>query len=262
MILRDIIDIIESVAPRGKQETWDNSGLQVGDTSADIQAVLLTTDVTEAVVNEAIETGCNLIVSHHPLLFHGLKQVCGQTPQARCVEQAIRHNVAIYSAHTSMDKYLHGVSGRMAEKMGITAYSILCPDGLFSNSAAEVYGLGVIGNLPEALSPEAFLKKLKEAFGAPWLRYTKSPKDTIRRVAFCGGAGSEFASIAIRQEADAFVTADVKYHEFQENDGQIMLVDMDHWVSEHFTRDIFRELLDGKVRTIIAKSDFSPVSLG
>ncbi len=262
MILKDIIDIIESVAPRGKQEAWDNSGLQVGNTSADIQAVLLTTDVTESVVNEAIENGCNLIISHHPLLFHGLKQVCGQTPQARCVEQAIRHNIAIYSAHTSMDKYLHGVSGRMAEKMRITDYSILCPDGFCSSPADEAYGLGVVGDLPEALSPETFLQKLKEAFGAPWLRYTRSPKDTIRRVAFCGGAGSEFAAAAVQSGADAFVTADVKYHEFQEFDGQIMLVDMDHWVSEHFTRDIFRELLDGKVKTIIAESDLSPVSLG
>ena len=255
LFVKDIIDIIESVAPRGTQEEWDNSGLQVGDTSTAVKAVLLTTDVTETVVNEAIECGCNLILSHHPLLFHGLKQICGQTPQARCVELAIRHDIAIYSAHTSMDKYLHGVSGRMAEKMGIRDYEIMMPD-------MDGRGLGVVGNLPEEMKPEDFLKQLKTVFGADWLRYTKPVGEKIRRVAFCGGAGADLTFMAVHCKADAFVTADVKYHEFQEFDGQIMLVDMDHWVSEHFTREIFRELLDGKVQTIIAKADRSPVMVG
>ena len=119
LLLYEIIDIIESAAPLRWQEEWDNSGLQVGNRDAEVKSVLLTTDITESVVDEAIIAGCQMIISHHPLLFHGLKQVCGQNPRARCVEKAIRHNIAIYSAHTSMDKYLHGVSGRMAEKMGI-----------------------------------------------------------------------------------------------------------------------------------------------
>ncbi|MGN1248328.1 MAG: Nif3-like dinuclear metal center hexameric protein, partial [Paludibacteraceae bacterium] len=109
------------------QESWDNSGLQVGNPRADIHAALLTTDITESVVSEAISLGCNLIISHHPLLFHGVKHICGTTPQERCLIQAIRHDIAIYSAHTSMDAYLHGVSGRMAEQLGIPAYRILSP---------------------------------------------------------------------------------------------------------------------------------------
>ena len=99
----------------------------MGNPSADIGAALLTTDVTESVVSEAISLGCNLIISHHPLLFRGVKHICGNTPQERCIIQAIRHDIAIYSAHTSMDAYIHGVSGRMAEQLGITAYRILSP---------------------------------------------------------------------------------------------------------------------------------------
>lgn len=136
MILRELIDIIESVAPLSYQESWDNSGLQVGDTGADIQAALLTTDVTESVVAEAVSTGCNLIVSHHPLLFHGIRSVVGATPQERCVAEAIRHGIAIYSSHTAMDCYLYGVSGRMMQTLGISDYRILVPgEGSPANQA-------------------------------------------------------------------------------------------------------------------------------
>ena len=117
MLLREIIHSIELVAPRSAQEEWDNSGMQVGDTGRDIQSVLLTTDVTEDVVNEAIMLGCDLIVSHHPLLFRGLKQVCGQTPQARVVELAIKHNIAIYSAHTNLDSVVGGINTKLAERL-------------------------------------------------------------------------------------------------------------------------------------------------
>ena len=110
--------------------------MQVGDPGTDIRTVLLTTDITETVVDEAIMLGCNLIISHHPLLFHGLKQVCGQTPQARCVEKAIRHGIAIYSSHTAMDSWLHGVSGRIAEKIGVKKYRIMAENG-------EGYGYAV-----------------------------------------------------------------------------------------------------------------------
>ena len=254
MLVNEIIDIIESAAPLRWQEEWDNSGLQVGNRNAEVKSVLLTTDITESVVAEAVDNRCQLIISHHPLLFHGLKQVCGQSPQARCIVRAILDNVAIYSAHTSMDKYLHGVSGRMAEKMGITDYEILCPE-------PEGCGLGVVGELPRAMKAEEFLHQLKERFGAEWLRCTRPVGDIVRKVAFCGGAGADLAYAAIQKGADVFVSADFKYHEFQELSGQIMVVDMDHWVSEHFTREIFAEMLGGKVNIVTAKTDKSPVNL-
>ena len=129
------------------QESWDNSGLQVGNPSADIRAALLTTDITESVVNEAVSLGCNLIISHHPLLFRGVKHICGSTPQERCIIQAIRHDIAIYSAHTSMDAYIHGVSGRMAEQLGIPAYRIL------STNNASTGDAGVSPAVMEVRSP-------------------------------------------------------------------------------------------------------------
>ena len=256
MLLQDIIDIIESVAPLSWQEEWDNSGLQVGNRNAEIKKVLLTTDVTESVVGEAMRLGCDLIISHHPLLFHGLKQLCGQTPQARCVETAIKNGIAIYSSHTAMDAWLNGVSGRMAEKIGLTDCRILVPSG-----NEDEHGLGVIGRLPQPMRLSDLLAQVKSVFDAPVLRYVPGKTDTMETIALCGGAGAEFAQAAIQQGAEAFITADVKYHDFLDMAGNIALIDMDHWVSEHFTRDIFKELLANQVTTIISQEDKSPICI-
>lgn len=257
MILQDIIDIIESVAPLKWQEAWDNSGLQVGERNAKVDAVLLTTDVTEAVVSEAIALKCQLILSHHPLLYHGLKTISGTTPQERCVMEALRHHIAIYSAHTSMDNLPKGVSGRMAEKIGIQDYRVLV-EGSACRHNGE-YGLGVIGNLDTPIGFDELLERIKSAFGAPMLRYIPAPKARVQTIAMCGGAGSEFMEDAIRQGADVYLSADCKYHEMQTAVGRIGLVDMDHWYSEHFTRDVFAEVLQGKVKTYISQTDASPV---
>lgn len=267
MILREIIDIIESVAPRERQEEWDNSGLQVGCGNADIQRVLLATDVTEAVVREAHEKHCQLLLSHHPLLYHGLRSITGKTEQERCVTEAIRKGIAVYSSHTAMDNYLHGVSGRMAEKIGLETYEILVPQpvqpdndvrkGHPTNKAQ--YGLGVIGHLPRPVPFAGLLAQVKEVFGAEMLRYIPPKEDKVRTLAMCGGAGSEFMEAAIQQGADVFISADFKYHGFQPAVDRIGVIDMDHWTSEHFTREVFAELLAGKVETVVSEEDRSPV---
>jgi len=254
LILKDIINIIESAAPLKWQEEWDNSGLQVGERNAEIHSVLLTTDVTEAVVAEAIERGCDLIISHHPLLYKGLKSLTGSTPQERCVEQAIRHGIAIYSAHTSMDNYLEGVSGRMAKKLGVQNYRLLV-------TQTGEYGLGVIGRLPEPILFTDFLERVRTVFGAGYIRYTQPLQERVQTIAMCGGAGAEFAEAAIEQGAEVFLSADFKYHTMQALNGRIAAVDIDHWVSEHFTREIFAELIGKAVPTYIAASDSSPVKV-
>ena len=230
--------------------------MQVGDTGRDIESVLLTTDITEAVVLEAIECGCQLIISHHPLLFHGLKQVCGQTPQARVVELAIKHNIAIYSAHTSLDSVVGGVNTRLADKLGILNYRILVP------AANGETGLGVIGRLPHPMSYEAFLMHVRDTLGCTYVRYTRPAKETVETVALCGGSGAEFIETAIEQGADAYLTADCKYHEFQDAEGRIGLIDIDHWISERHSREIFQDMLAPLgVQCIISKTDKTPIQI-
>lgn len=239
--------------------------MQVGNPSANVEAALLTIDLSEAVVDEAVSRGCDLIISHHPLLFRGLKSVCGRTPQERIVEKAIRHNIAIYSSHTAMDCYLHGVSGRMAEKLGITDYRILSPSPAAEAAPSphglereDYHGLGVIGEWNGTF--EELLSKTKEVFHAPVLRYIPTLKP-VHTVALCGGAAAEFIDVAIAQGADVYISADMKYHEMQAAEGRIGLIDLDHWHSEQFTREIFAELLEGKVKTYIAETDKSPIKI-
>ena len=257
MLLREIIHSIESVAPRSAQEEWDNSGMQVGDAGREVSSVLLTTDITEDVVNEAIMSGCDLIISHHPLLFHGLKQVCGQTPQARVVELAIKHNIAIYSAHTNLDSVVGGINTWLADKLGIVEQRILIPA---SRDTGILTGLGIIGQLPQPMSYTDFLERVHVTLNCTYMRYTRPAREQVQTVALCGGSGAEFIDEAVRQGADVYITADCKYHEFQDADCRIGLIDIDHWISERHAREIFRDILEPLgVQCIISKQDKTPI---
>jgi len=225
--------------------------MQVGDTGRDIQSVLLTTDVNPDVVNEAVMCGCQLIVSHHPLLFHGLKQVCGQTPQARAVELAIKNDIAIYSAHTNLDVAQNGINTRLAKKLNLTDINFLTDSGL-----------GVIGHLPQPVSYEEFIRFVHETLNCTYVRFTQPAKQTVQTVALCGGSGAEFIGEAVRQGADVFLTADCKYHEFQDADGQIGLIDIDHWISERHAREIFEDILTPLgLKCIISQTDKTPIQV-
>ena len=223
--------------------------MQVGDTGRDVSSVLLTTDVTPDVVNEAVMCGCQLIVSHHPLLFHGLKQVCGQTPQAKVVEMAIKNDIAIYSAHTSLDVATDGINTRLAEKLGIKDYRFLMENGL-----------GVIGQLQEPMNYADFVGYVREVLDCTYVRYTRAAKDKVQKIALCGGSGAEFIEEAINQGADVYLTADCKYHEFQDAEGRIGLIDIDHWISERHAREIFKDIIEPLgVNYIISKQDKTPI---
>ena len=225
--------------------------MQVGDTERDITSVLLTTDITETVVSEAITRDCQLIISHHPLLFHGLKQVCGQTPQARIVEMAIKNNIAIYSAHTNLDSVEGGINTKLAEKLGLTDIRLLTESGL-----------GAIGQLTKPMNYLDFIEHIRDILESTYVRYTRPVKDQIQTVALCGGSGAEFIETAIEQGADVYLTADVKYHEFQDADGRIGLIDIDHWITERHARDIFADILAPLgVKTYISKNDKTPIQV-
>jgi len=128
MKIRELINWLESVAPPAYQESYDNSGLIVGNPEAEIKGVLTSLDATEAIVREAIERGCNVIVAHHPIVFKGLKQLTGQNYVERTIIAAIKNDVAIYAIHTNLDNVLHqGVNGKIAEKIGLKNTAILAP---------------------------------------------------------------------------------------------------------------------------------------
>lgn len=204
-------------------------------------------------MDEAILKGCDLVLSHHPLLFHPLRTIRGTTFQERVVEKAIRHSVAIYSSHTSLDTWLHGVSGRMAEKLGIMDYRILVP------TQSATVGLGVVGDLPVALPTEVFLARVKHAFGVSAVRYTPWEGE-VRRVAFGGGACGSYLEEAIAAGADAFVSAEFHHHELLQGAGRILLADIGHYESEQYSKELFAELLsESGVAVHLSATECSPI---
>jgi dinuclear metal center YbgI/SA1388 family protein len=127
MLVKDIIIAIEHVASPAYQESYDNSGLQVGNTDDEVTGVLISLDVTETILEEAIHRGCNMIVAHHPLIFSGIKQISGRTYVERIIQKAIKNDISIYAAHTNLDNMYHGVNARIAQKLGLVNTSILTP---------------------------------------------------------------------------------------------------------------------------------------
>ena len=236
MKVSDVIAVIEKAAPLRLQEEFDNSGLQVGFPDAQVSKVLVCLDVTEEVVFEATAIGCNMIVSHHPLLYHPLRQVSGASYQQRCVVDALANGIAIYSAHTSLDNAPGGVNYRLASMLGLEDLSWLQPrpDG--------AGGSGVVGMLPEAIADDEFLRLLKSIFAVECLHHTAPCGKPIRKVALCGGSGAFLMQDAIRMKADAFITGELHYHDYFESDG-MLLAALGHYQSEISTVDLLHDII-------------------
>ena len=247
MKIREITDAIEQYAPLRLQEEWDNAGIQVGDPEDDITGILLCTDATEAVVAEAITLGYNLVIAHHPLIFRGLKKIMGRTPVERTVAMAIKHDITIYSAHTNMDSAWQGVSFRMADKIGMTDVTFLDdnPVAPYGQQGSTSAGCGVIGNI-EPTSAREVLKRVKAAFEVGAVRYSGDADTLVSRVALCGGAGGFLLDKAVEMGAQLYVTADMRYHDFLDNSQRIVTADIGHYESEHFTKEIFLEIIQKK----------------
>lgn len=254
----EIASAIEEFAPRHLQESYDNVGLQVGDPEMQVSGVLLCLDVTADILSEAIKRRCNLIVSHHPLLFGGMKHITSGDERGRVIMSAIRAGVAIYAAHTNLDRTLDGVSYEIARSLSLTDLSVLCQDASDSGK-----GLGIIGTTTPKPAL-AFLRQVKETFGVECLRYSRNmPSLTVKRVAVCGGAGASLIRNAVERGADAIVTGDVKYHDFTAFAGRILIADIGHYESEICTKKIFARVLREKfpeLVTYLAESELSPIA--
>ena len=239
MKAKQVLDALEQYAPLPLQDSFDNAGLQIGLTAEqEVTGALLCIDVTEAVVDEAERMGCNLIVAHHPLLFHGLKSITGKSYVERCVIKAIQKGIGIYAAHTNMDNAEGGVNYRIAEKIGLTDLAFL-----EEKPTALPAGAGVIGGLPTAEDERDFLKRLKSLFGIRCIRHNQLVGRKIQRVALCGGAGGFLLPKAIAQGADAFLTGEMRYHDYFGHEGELLIAEMGHYESEQYTVDIFAEVL-------------------
>jgi dinuclear metal center YbgI/SA1388 family protein len=345
MKLAEITNFLESIAPLNYQEDYDNSGLIVGNTNDEIHAALVALDCTEQIVDEAIAKNCNLIITHHPIVFKGLKKFNGKTYVERVVLKAIKNNIALYAIHTNLDHVANGVSAEICKRLGILNAKILAPknnllkklvtfcptaqadelrNALFTAGAGHIgnysdcsfnvdgtgtfkggdganpyvgeignqhheaevrietifkvqderkvllallenhpyeevaydiyplankldnVGAGMIGWLPQEMEAQEFLHHVKNNMQTKVIRHTNLLPKKIKKVAVCGGSGSFLLKDAIAAGADAFITADFKYHEFFDAEDKLMICDIGHYESEQFTSNLLIDNIQEK----------------
>ena len=235
MKVRDIINVIEEFAPLSIQESWDNSGLCVGSPDAPATSVLLGLDCTEELVDEAIACGADMIITHHPLIFSGLKKITPEDQIGAAIIKAIKAGISIYAAHTSADKVVAGVSGAMAAKLGLVNVSILDEDG-------DGTGLGVVGDLQQPLSAQEAVALVKDRFSLKAMRTSRPLEGQITRVAMCGGSGGSLIKAAMASGAQLYISGDISYHNFFTREG-FMIMDIGHYESEIEIVEILFSLL-------------------
>ncbi|WP_415060221.1 Nif3-like dinuclear metal center hexameric protein [Flavobacterium sp.] len=361
MQLHTITPILEALAPLAYAEDFDNVGLLVGNPQQEITGILVCHDALEAVVDEAIQKKCNLIVCFHPILFSGLKKITGKTYVERVVMKAIKHDIAIYAVHTALDNHPEGVNKIICNQLGLKKTKILVPkeqfirklvtftipenhqqlrNALFEAGAGnignyedcsfnskgigtymgnehsnpeigerfefveseeikievtfekhleakilkalfthhvyeevayEIYelqnqhqniGLGMIGELENEMPERDFLQYVKEKMKCENIRHSVFMNKPIKKVAVLGGAGSFAIQQAKKMGADAFLTADLKYHQFYEAENQLLLVDIGHYESERYTKNYIVDFLIKKIPNfaiILSEQNTNPV---
>ena len=242
----EILSYITEEAPLCWQESYDNSGLLIGDSNALVDKVLLSLDVTEEVIDEAIDNSFHMIISHHPLIFKGVKNILADDATGKMIMKAIKHDISIAAMHTNIDNSFYGVNRVLAEKLGLRDLNILHLNNSatwrLDDSATQI-GSGMIGVLENEMSELDFLKMIKEKLNVPSIRHSKLLNKNIRKVAICGGSGSFLINDAKRCAADVYLTADLKYHDFFEADNEILIIDAGHFETEQFTKQLFADII-------------------
>lgn len=245
--IKEVVFALERFAPLPLQESYDNAGLQVGLTEAEASGALLCLDVTEEVIDEAVSLGCNLVVSHHPLLFRGLKAVSDRNLAERCVRKAILNDIVIYSAHTNLDNAEDGVNFKIAEKLDLEQVRLLQPHAVKVKDGGREYavmaGSGVVGTLPEPEDSLKFLQRMKSVFHVECLMHNDLLQRPVRKVVICGGAGDFLLDEAVAQGADAFVTGEMHYHQYFGREQEIQIAVLGHYQSEQYTKEIFYSII-------------------
>jgi len=362
MIIKDVINSLEKLAPQAYAEDFDNTGLLVGNTNQKVTGILVTLDTLESVVDEAIEKKCNLIVSFHPIIFSGLKKLTGKNYVERTVIKAIKNDIAIFAIHTALDNAWNGVNAIICEQLGLINPKILIPqkgtikklityapadeadevrNALFNVGAGSIgnydscsfntegtgsfmanpnanptigekgkihfeseiqigvtfpkhlesiiiktlfevhsyeevayeiitlenknqqLGMGMIAEFKNPLSEKDFLKHLKNSMQTQCIRHSKMLGKPIKKVAVLGGSGSFAIEAAKGQKADAYVTADLKYHDFFKAENNILLADIGHYESEQFTKNLLDSYLSKKFTNfavILSQTNTNPIT--
>ena len=201
--IKDIVKIMEAIAPLDMAEDWDNVGLLLGDRSKKVCKILVSLDVTGAVVKEAIERDVDIIISHHPVIFEPKMAIGQHVEDKNIIYPLIQNEIAVYSAHTNLDKAEGGVDDTLANLLGFKNVKVL----------DQITGLGRIGKLEKSLTLVEYAHKVAKVLGADDLYIIGNREIEVETVASCAGAGGDFIRKAAQVGADVFITGESKYHE-------------------------------------------------
>ena len=261
MKVSEISEILNNWMPTAIAEDFDNVGLIVGNPESIVTNILVTLDTTNEVIDEAIKKDCNLIVSYHPIIFNGLKKITSDSGYVqKSIVNAVKNNISIYAIHTSLDNHPEGITYFLAKKIGLKNLSTLIPKT--NDSEGIKTGMGVIGKLDQPKDEDSFFDLLKDKLNLKYIRHSKKINKTISKVSLVVGSGSFAIKNSLDSEVDAFITSDLKYHNFFEADSKAILVDIGHYESENHIKLIIKEFLNKKLPNftlLLSEDNVNPV---
>ena len=236
-----IYDVLNALAPVHYQMDFDNSGFLIGDRNAEVHTVVTALDITDDVIHEAIAMKADLIVSHHPLLFHSLRNVRAEDLVGRKVLALAKHDISAICMHTNLDVADGGVNDALMQALNAEVTGLLEPAG--TDDQGQPLGCGRVGTISEPVPLEAFLKDLTERLQVSGLRYCDGGKP-VYRLAVCGGSGGNMLELAFEAGCDTFVTADIKYDRFlAAKEFGVNLIDADHFCTENVVVPVLAETI-------------------
>lgn len=250
MKIQAVMNFMNKIAPKNLAEDWDNPGLLIGNPNAELTKIFVCLDVSEEVITAAKNFGANLIITHHPLIFHAIKNIRTDLSLGKKISALIKNDIAVFAAHTNLDITIGGVNDVLADKIGLIDVKMF---------GAEEFSLGRIGRLAEPVSLENFAEHIKKVLRIENIRVIRAGDFLISKVGICGGAGADIISKAKFFGADIFVTGDVKYHEAQfAAENKIHVIDAGHFATEFPIVHVLAEKLRAEFTELeIAEDDFS-----
>jgi dinuclear metal center YbgI/SA1388 family protein len=240
MFLDELLQLINKIMPPETAMDGDRIGLQIDAGRKQVSKALIALEMTDEVVDEAIENNCDCMIVFHPLIFMPLKQIKFDERVGRITSKLIKNDIALISVHTAYDAYITGTNQILADLLELEIIQKLIPDQNYDG-----HGMGVLTKTIQPISPADLLEKVHEKLGVP-LKYSEGSAKKINTVAIVGGSGSSFIRDALKSGADAFITADITYHTFHALKDKIWIIDPGHYEMEQFVGKGIAELLKTK----------------
>lgn len=244
MLVKDFAKVIEDFAPKNLAESYDNVGLQIGDANDEIKGILVSLDATNDVVEEAKAKGCNLIYTHHPLLYRKPSTITSETLLGRKIMNIIKANISLYSAHTNLDSTQNGITEALVSLLGYDKFEIM-----EVNKNDIKSGVGRIVTLENSKSAKKLIEETKEKLNIKSLKASGDLNKEIRKIAFVNGSGEDYLGLALKLGADAIITGDTTYHYVSDfTEEGLVIIDAGHFATEWITFKKTALIIEEKLR--------------